>query len=201
MKLIPNATYIAFAGSRCLAHGLLSEVVSAAKHAFDQDPTQALLFFDATSSEQIDLNFQGTEEDVWSRLAPYIVSEATAKVAEDAVTETRPTLGRPKLGVIAREITLLPRHWEWLANQPSGASATIRKLVEQALRSTEGADKTRQIQESAYRFMQAIAGNEAGFEEASRALFALNLQGFQQAIAAWPVDIKHHTLRLIQPLI
>src|SRR5690606_4895878 len=80
--------------------------------------------------------------------------------------------GRPKLGVVSREVTLLPRHWEWLAAQPSGASGALRRLTENAMRIEAGAGRARTRQEAAYRFMTAMAGNFSGFEEAIRALFA-----------------------------
>ena len=104
--------------------------------------------------------------------------------------------GRPRLGVVAREVTLLPRHWDWLAIQPGGASVALRKLVEVARRDSETRDRVRQASAVAYRFMSTIAGHEAGFEEASRALFAGDQAGFEALIAGWPVDVRHHLKRL-----
>lgn len=98
--------------------------------------------------------------------------------------------GRPKLGVVAREVTLLPRHWEWLAAQPGGASVALRKLVEEARRSQSG--RARQAQERAYHFMNAMAGDLPGFEEATRALFAGDREGFAERIAGWPTDVREH---------
>ena len=88
----------------------------------------------------------------------------------DAEPAPPPARGRPKLGVVAREVTLLPRHWEWLSGRPGGASVTLRKLVEEAMRSPAAA--VRAAQEAAYRFMTAVAGDLPGYEEANRALFA-----------------------------
>ena len=88
--------------------------------------------------------------------------------------------GRPKLGVVAREITLLPRHWEWLAQQTGGASVAIRKLVDEARRATATtAIASASAQEAAYRFMSAMAGNLPHFEEAIRALFADDPRRFE----------------------
>ena len=106
--------------------------------------------------------------------------------------------GRPKLGVVAREVTLLPRHWEWLARQPGGASVAIRKLVEAASRTGEDKDRIRQAQEAAYRFMSVTAGNRPHYEEAIRALFAGDASRFEQRIAEWPDDIRAHTSRLAE---
>ena len=104
--------------------------------------------------------------------------------------------GRPRLGVVAREVTLLPRHWEWLGTQPGGASAALRRLVESARRDGAGKDRVRAAQESAYRFMLAVAGNEPGFEEATRALFAGHAARFGECLAAWPPDVRAHALRV-----
>jgi hypothetical protein len=104
--------------------------------------------------------------------------------------------GRPKLGVVAREVTLLPRHWDWLNSQPGGASVTLRKLVEQARRASEGRDRVRQSQDAANRFMSAIAGDLPGFEEATRALFAANTGRFDECVASWPADVRDHARKL-----
>jgi hypothetical protein len=107
--------------------------------------------------------------------------------------------GRPKLGVVAREVTLLPRHWEWLGRQPGGASVALRKLVEDARRANGGKDRIREAREAAYRFMSAMAGNEPGFEEATRALFAGARGAFEANVAGWPHDVKAHARRLAEP--
>lgn len=104
--------------------------------------------------------------------------------------------GRPKLGVVAREVTLLPRHWQWLNGQPGGASVALRKLVDEARRVNAGKDLVRQARESAFRFMSAMAGNEPRFEEAIRSLFAGNAERFHEMIAAWPVDVRDHAEKL-----
>jgi hypothetical protein len=104
--------------------------------------------------------------------------------------------GRPKLGVVAREVTLLPRHWQWLNAQPGGASVTLRKLVELARRSTRDSDRARQAQEAAYRFMTAMAGNEPGYEEATRALFAADRERYEALIRNWPMDVRTYATAL-----
>ena len=97
---------------------------------------------------------------------------------------------------MAREITLLPRHWDWLNSQPGGASVALRKLVEPARRASEGKDRIRQSQEAAYRFMSVMAGNRPGFEEATRALFARDEHRFNQKIESWPADMRSHASKL-----
>jgi hypothetical protein len=128
------------------------------------------------------------ELTVLSRLPKAAVPEVEAPVFE-AVARTA---GRPKLGVVPREVTLLPRHWEWLATQPGGASVALRKLVESASRANETKDRIRQAQEAAYRFMSTMAGNLPGYEEAVRTLFADKPEQFGLHTEAWPADVRDH---------
>jgi hypothetical protein len=181
---------IAFAGRKKIAAGDLLAVAREAKKVFDQDQWAQVLVFDDSTSTQIDVDWSGTLDDVLWRLEGRLLPAAT----NDA---RRP--GRPKLGVVAREVTLLPRHWEWLATQPGGASVALRKLVEQARNVNQGKDRQRQAQEAAYRFLSAMAGNEPGFEEATRALFASNQQQFEKIVEPWPVDIRDHARKLAMP--
>jgi hypothetical protein len=174
----------AFRGTQRLAGGALPEVALQAKAAVDRGE-QVLIFDDATS-EPIELDFRGTAEDVRKRLTP------VGRHPDDAPRGP----GRPKLGVVAREVTLLPRHWEWLSGQPGGASVALRKLVDEARRANADKDRMRQSQEAAYRFMSAMAGNAPGFEEATRALFAGNGSRFDELIEPWPRDVRDHAKKL-----
>ena len=133
-------------------------------------------------------------------MPPAKVSPAQSKRSNPRDHQEIPTVaaGRPKLGVVAREVTLLPRHWEWLASQPGGSSAALRKLVEHALRSNSEVDRLRRARDAAYRFMYAMAGDEPGFEEASRALFADQPEKLRDQIAKWPKDVREHTLSLAE---
>ncbi|MBB6051564.1 DUF2239 family protein [Armatimonas rosea] len=173
----------AFSGMTRLATGALATVARAVKTTLDTDPTATILVFDNTTSQQVELDLRGSMEEVLARLALPSVPPATP--------------GRPKLGVVAREVTLLPRHWEWLATQPGGASVALRKLVEEARKASAWEDARRQQHEVAYRFLSAIAGDLPGFEEATRALFADNTETFLTHTAAWPVDIREHALMLL----
>jgi uncharacterized protein len=173
----------AFEGLRLLASGDLPTVATKAKKAIDGGASQPVFIFDDRSGELLDVDFRGTPEEVGQRLA----------VVE---SEVRRGPGRPKLGVVAREVTLLPRHWDYLNRQPGGASVALRKLVEEAKRVNHARDRVREAQEAAYRFMTAMAGDERGFEEALRALFAANEARFDEMTASWPVDIREHAKRL-----
>ena len=102
--------------------------------------------------------------------------------------EEGPKPGRPRLGVVAREVTLLPRHWDWLATQPGGASVALRKLVEEASRNPRARQRARR--DAAYRFATALVGNAPGYEEAMRALYAGQAEDFAAHIEAWPGDVR-----------
>ena len=125
-----------------------------------------------------------------------IFQDGTGQTIEPAQLTQLRGPGRPKLGVVPREVTLLPRHWEWLGAQPGGASVALRKLVEQARRSSGGEDRIRLARESAYRFLTAIAGNLGGFEEALRALFAGERARFEAETVAWPGGVRDYALGL-----
>jgi uncharacterized protein len=188
----------AFEGSRRIASGMLAQVALKTKEVIDRGERAPVLIFDDVTSEQIEVDFRGTAEDVLRRLAE-TTSEGTVAAAPaqpDRVAPRGP--GRPKLGVVAREVTLLPRHWDWLNGQPGGASVALRKLVEEARRVNEGKDRARRSQEAAYRFMSAMAGNLPGFEEATRALFANDPERLEGLSRAWPKDIRTHLVRLVQ---
>lgn len=186
----------AFEGTRCIASGSLPEVALKVKAVVDRGERAPLLIFDDSTSELIEVDFRGTAEDVVARLAATPDANAPSPSPAPAEVETRRKPGRPRLGVIAKEVTLLPRHWKWLNRQPGGASVAMRKLVEEARRVNETKDRVRCAQEVAYRFMSAMAGNEPGFEEALRCLFAADQPRFNSLIDSWPIDIRDHTRKL-----
>ena len=184
----PLQTYTAFAGPRRIASGSLPSVARATKVALDRGESEPVLILDDATSLVVEVDFRGTPEDVLARL-----DNVAGPIPEKP--ESRGP-GRPRLGVVAREVTLLPRHWEWLNAQPGGASVALRKLVEEARRGNESRDRVRQAREALYRFMSALAGNEAGFEEASRALFAGDRKLFMALIRLWPKDLRAHAEKL-----
>ncbi len=179
----------AFDGNRRLASGSYADVAIAVKQRVRSQPDAAILIFDDQSGREVDFDLRGSDRDIAERVARQFA----------AAVEPARGAGRPKLGVVSREVTLLPRHWEWLAAQPGGASATLRRLVETASRAS-GDDRAvlRQLQERTYRFMSAMAGNLPGFEEASRALFAGKIADMEAHMAPWPDDVRAHVLRLFE---
>ncbi|MEA2780522.1 MAG: uncharacterized protein QOK29_2066 [Rhodospirillaceae bacterium] len=189
----------AFEGSRRIAAGGLAEVALKTKEIIDRGGRAPILIFDDVTSKVIEVDFRGTAENVLNRLAETTGGDMEAGIAALPVGAAPRGPGRPKLGVVAREVTLLPRHWDWLSSQPGGASVALRRLVDEARRANEGRDRVRQSQESAYRFMAIIAGDLAGFEEAARALFAGNRVRFDQLVEPWPTDVRDHLRRLARP--
>ena len=171
-------TLTAFTGHSRLITGSPADVALALKRVITDAPV--LVFSDVTGRET-DLDVSGSDDDIRARYG--------------AADEPRGR-GRPKLGVTAREVTLLPRHWDWLNDQPGGASAALRRLIEAARKDAVGRDRIRRAREIAYRFCAVMAGDAPGFEEASRALFAGDQAGFDVLIAGWPVDVQHHLKRL-----
>jgi hypothetical protein len=193
--VVSESRFVAFEGERRVAEGDLSQVALAVKKLTTRDTNASVLIFNDATGEQIDLDLRGSAKDVLARLPTRAgAADAPATDAVAGVAARGP--GRPKLGVVAREVTLLPRHWDWLNQQPGGASVALRKLVEEARRDKAGQDRARQTRDVAYRFMSAMAGNRSGFEEAARALFAGDAERFRQHSATWPADIRDHAARL-----
>jgi len=177
-----NAT--AFAGTTEIASAPLADVSLAVYHASHTD--DPILVFDDVTGRVIDLDLRGTDDEI------------AARYAEAAPAADTPRgRGRPKLGVVSREVTLLPRHWEWLAAQKGGASATLRKLIDEARKRDAGSTERRLAQERTYHVMAALAGDLPDFEEASRALFAEDHERFEDLIAPWPGDVAAYLLRML----
>ncbi len=176
-------TYTAFAGERLIVSAGLETMLRRTKQYLDGDAGDRVLIFEDQTGRQVDFDFRGTPEEVLQRAAP-------------AKPRTGP--GRPKLGVISREVSLLPRHWDWLERQPQGISAALRRLVEDARKREPGKEAARIAREAASKFMWAMAGDLPGFEEASRALFAKDQELFEGLIRDWPEDIRGHLTRLVR---
>lgn len=192
MTDLPSRPATAFDGTRQLASGPLIDVALAVKRATSAGASGPLLVFDDATGRVIDLDLRGTKAEIAARLSP----STQAEPAKDEKLAEPSGRGRPKLGVVGREVTLLPRQWDWLAAQPGGASVTLRKLVEEARRSGTTKQKMRQAQDAAYAFMLAMTGDRPGYEEATRALFANDRDRFAKLIADWPKDIRRYATRL-----
>lgn len=184
---MPPVTLTAFLQRRQIAHGNLSELLRQLKAApIGNEP---VFIFNDQTGKRLDIHVQGDEA---SAIAAY--PELAEQPSEEAAAVK--TRGRPKLGVSAKEVTLLPRHWEWLATQPGGASATLRRLIEQARKASEPADSKRHRHESAYQFMHEVAGDLPEYETCLRALFADDEVSFNAAMEGWPQDIRRYAATL-----
>jgi hypothetical protein len=186
----------AFAGHRQIASGTLGSVAEAARalvHGGEQAP---VLVFDDATGAVIDLDLRDP-----SPTAPADSGASTSNLqtTPDPAAPARRGPGRPRLGVVAGEVTLLPRHWEWLKSRPGGASVAIRKLVDEARRASEAGETIRRARDAAYRFMMAMAGDQPGYEEALRALYAGQRDEFAERLRPWPADVRDHALRLATP--
>lgn len=179
------STYIAFLGQTRYAAGSLAAVVERCKALLDSDPNASPIIYDDETGRPVDIDYRGTTHDVLARLSS---SEPVAKRGP----------GRPKLGVVAREVTLLPRHWDWLATQPGGASVALRRLVETASRDGSVADRLRQAREAVDRVMYALAGNFPDYEEASRAFHRNEPERFDALTESWPADVRDYVRLLVQ---
>ena len=176
---------LAFSAQKLIAEGAFGEVLQLVKDHIKQNDTGNILFFNGSDGRQIDIDLQSGAGESGNGSGA-----AAAESGSNQAIPTKKPRGRPKLGVVGREVTLLPRHWQWLDKQRGGASARLRRLIDQERKATAGDDMIRESQDSANRFMYAMAGNIPGFEEAVRALYARDKAGFDQETAAWPVDIR-----------
>jgi uncharacterized protein len=175
-----SASFTVFVGHTQLVSGNWASVITSTKRHLDAGGEPVLIFDDDTG-QQIDVDFSGSLDDVLHRAG-----------ADRSAAAPRP--GRPKLGVVSREVSLLPRHWEWLQEQPNGASAALRRLVDEARKRTP---RGRQLRDSAYRFIWAVAGNFENAEEAIRALYARDDARLERMMENWPSDVREHVLLLI----
>ena len=190
----PAPLWVAFGDKQLLASGPPGRVAEQLAAYAAGHSGVALQVFDDASSEPVDLDLRNPLSGVRRGLP----GEASGPVAAEPPRDAARGPGRPKLGVVAREVTLLPRHWDWLTAQPGGASVALRKLVEQALRERRESERARLATEAAYRFMHAMAGDEPGFEEASRALFANDPASALGHMAGWQRDVREHAARLVE---
>lgn len=183
---------IVFRDGQQIAAGPIGEVAPGLKAA-----PEGWLALNSGTGRVVDLDLSGTAAEIAARYAPEPAPDpAPGPAARPGPPRGR---GRPRLGVSAREVTLLPRHWDWLATQPGGASAALRRLVETASRTARDADARRAAQEATYHAMQALAGDQPGYEEALRALFAGDRAGFEARLAVWPPDLTTFFLHLCGP--
>jgi thiamine kinase-like enzyme len=178
----PPSQLTAFAGTRRIVSGSPSLVTAKVQEALTKGEPAPVLVFDDLTGRQIDLDLR------------QLPDKAPANATQH-LTEPR-TAGRPRLGVVAREVTLLPRHWDWLSRQKGGGSAALRRLIDQARRQSMDEEAMRAAREAVYRFMTSMAGDSPGYEEALRALFAGDARRFSNLTSAWATDVREFIWKL-----
>ena len=198
-----NSVYTAFSHGRRVAHGRYDDIaraLAAAVAAAQADMPAAWLVFDDATGAPIDTPPlpQDAARLKAGRAGRAAISAAQALAKADECSPAPRAAGRPRLGVVAREVTLLPRHWEWLSVQPGGASAALRRLIDKARKDNKSADSRRAAGERSYNFMSAIAGDQPQFEEAARALFAGDAVRFAGHVADWPPDVREYLMQLAE---
>lgn len=174
-----------------IASGAIAPVLRRTKTSLADREKAPLLIFEDETGKQVDFDLRGTVDEVLARLAthPHFAADAPARDAH-----TGP--GRPKLGVVCREVSLLPRHWDWLEQQPNGISAALRRLVDDARKREPGKDRARRLRDALGTFMSVMAGDRPGFEEATRALYAGDRARLDDLTKRWPRDIRRHVAKL-----
>ncbi len=175
--------YAAFCGNRLVVHGELEAVLRQVWALSEQGPAESILIFEDSTGRQVEFDMRGSIDEVLARAVP-----KAGKAGP----------GRPKLGVVSREVSLLPRHWDWLEQDPQGISAALRRLVDEARKRDAGQLERKLVRDSASRFMWTMAGNLPNFEEATRALFAGDRTQFRALQKEWPSDIVSHLERLTE---
>ncbi len=187
-----SQAFTAFEGLRRLASGGLEAVSLVVAEAIART-SEPVLVFDDRTGRQVDLDLRGSRDDIraWARAQAAPIQEP-----DGPLPPSRRGRGRPRLGVVGKEVTLLPRHWAWLDAQPGGASAALRRLVEQARKEGTDRDRTREARDAAYRFLAAIAGNLPGYEEMLRALYRGDRAAFRAAMEGWPEDVVDQAIKL-----
>ena len=198
-----NSVYTAFSHGRRVAHGRYDDIaraLAAAVAAAQADLPAPWLVFDDATGAPIDTPPlpQDAARLKAGRAGRAAISAAQALAKADECSPAPRAAGRPRLGVVAREVTLLPRHWEWLSVQPGGASAALRRLIDKARKDNKSADSRRAAGERSYKFMSAIAGDRPQFEEAARALFAGDAVRFAGHVADWPPDVREYLMQLAE---
>ncbi|MFK0375885.1 DUF2239 family protein [Pandoraea sp. NPDC090278] len=188
--------YTVFRDKRRIAAGSLADAAIAYQQTMLADPHASVLIFDNLTGDTRDVDTRGSAADIRARYPAPVTDSPVSGDSASEPDDAPKGRGRPKLGVVAREVTLLPRHWDWLSEQRGGASVALRKLIDEARRANAERDMQRRAQERSYSFMSTMAGDLQHFEEASRALFANDLAALAQRIVEWPEDVRTHLMRL-----
>lgn len=185
-------SHLAFAGDEIIARGALPDVALAVHRALQSGEQRPVIVLESATSQVVDLDLRGSDQDIVQRLA------TAADCSTDAASNRAPGPGRPRLGVVSREVSLLPRHWDWLKSQRGGASATLRRLIDDARKQGRVRDEASRLQEAIDRYLRVMAGDRPNYEEALRAFYAHRDADLRNLVAAWPADVRSHLDVLLQ---
>jgi hypothetical protein len=185
--LASSYSHVAFADDEIIARGTLPDVALAVYRALQSGEQRTVIVLESATSQVVDLDLRGTEREIVQRLA----TDTDGVIAESS-SRTAPGPGRPRLGVVSREVSLLPRHWDWLKSQRGGASAALRRLVNEARKQHGARDETSRLQEAIDRYLRVMAGDRPNYEEALRAFYANRDADLRNLVAAWPADVRAH---------
>jgi hypothetical protein len=185
-------SHLAFAGDEIIARGKLPDVALAVHRALRSGEQRSVIVLESATSQVVDLDLRGSDQDIVQRLGP--AADCTSIESPNRA----PGPGRPRLGIVSREVSLLPRHWDWLKSQRGGASATLRRLVDEARNQSRGRDETSRLQEAIDRYLRVMAGDRPNYEEALRAFYAHRDADLRDLVAAWPADVRSHLDVLLQ---
>lgn len=185
--------FTAFEGFERIASGCIEEIVGIVKAQGIKADSNDFRLYDDETGGAVQIDWEGSAGEVLERLKVHPV--LAAALADSPPPPTGP--GRPRLGVVSREVSLLPRHWDWLATQPGGASGVLRRLVDEARKRSHEEDEVRRGVEAAHRFMWDMGGNLPDFEEVSRAFFAREFDALPALVSSWPVDVREYLLELV----
>jgi hypothetical protein len=186
-------SHLAFAGDEIIARGTLPDVALAVHRALQSGEQRSVIVLESATSQVVDLDLRGSDHDIVQRLATdtdRAITESSSRAAAGP--------GRPRLGVVSREVSLLPRHWDWLKSQRGGASAALRRLVDEARKQDRGHSEVSGSQEAIDRYLRVMAGDRPNYEEASRAFYANRETDLRDLVAAWPADVRSHLDVLLQ---
>ncbi len=189
-------TCTVFLGVKKMAQGSIEEVIPWLKQTYADEALTTFLLFDDATGKTFDVDFRGTIDEVLARF----FEKSGISPSSEAIPLSTKRVGRPKLGVVSGEVTLLPRHWEWLKRQPGGASVTLRKLVEEARRTDTQHNQVRVAQEATYHVMTTLAGDFPNYEEALRSLYAKDDVRFNQLLASFEPDVRDYIKALATPV-
>ena len=189
-------TCTVFLGVKKMAQGSIEEVIPWLKQTYADEALTTFLLFDDATGKTFDVDFRGTIDEVLARF----FEKSGISPSSEAIPLSTKRVGRPKLGVVSGEVTLLPRHWEWLKRQPGGASVTLRKLVEEARRTDTQHNQVRVAQEATYHVMSTLAGDFPNYEEALRSLYAKDDVRFNQLLASFEPDVRDYIKALATPV-